>query len=300
MVATPLNPAHRRVGAVWKVFEVVRAMMSRVSVLAGRLLGVALCATILAACATKPPKSEPEARAAFKDSNDRLEPFNRAMFGVDQALDAAIIRPVTWTYRKVTPDFAQRGVTNFLRNLRSPITFTNNLLQGEVKRAGTTLGRFLINTTAGLGGLADVAADRGLPYHYEDFGQTLAVWGVKEPTYLYVPILGPTGIRDGFGLAVDNFAFDPVSWYSYADNPQWHNWAYFGALLIDLKAGTMEATDELKKSSIDYYAALRSAYQQNRAKEIRNGAPPPIEEIDGEDPFAKTDNPAQAAKSPSP
>lgn len=265
-----------------------------------RLMAVLTLAMALTACATRPPADDPAAVAAFEETNDRLEPLNRAMFGVDQALDAAIIRPVTWTYRKVTPDFAQRGVTNFLRNLRTPITFANNLLQGEVKRAGTSLGRFLINTTVGIGGLADVAADRGLPYHYEDFGQTLAVWGVKEPTYLYVPILGPTGLRDGFGLVVDNFSFDPVTWYSYADNPQWHNWVYFGALLIDLKAGTMEVTDELKKSSIDYYAALRSAYQQNRAKEIRNGAPPPIEEIDGEDPFAKANGPAQAARSATP
>lgn len=255
-----------------------------------RFLAALAVAAALSACATRPPASDPAAVAAFEESNDRLEPLNRAMFGVDQALDAVIVRPIAWTYRKVTPDFAQRGVTNFLRNLRLPITFANDLLQGEVKRAGLTLGRFLMNSTVGLAGFGDVAADRGLPYHYEDFGQTLAVWGVKEPTYIYVPLLGPTGLRDGFGLAADNFAFDPVTWYSYADNPQWHNWAYFGALLIDLKASTMDVTDELKKSSIDYYAALRSAYQQNRAKEIRNGAPPPLPEMNDDegDPFART------------
>ncbi|MBL8643313.1 MAG: VacJ family lipoprotein, partial [Rhodospirillaceae bacterium] len=128
----------------------------------------------------------------------------------------------------------------------------------------------------------------GMPYRYEDFGQTLAVWGAGDGSYLYLPIIGPTSVRDGFGLAVDNFAFDPVSWYNYGDNPSWVQWAYFGTLLVDVKAGTMSVTDELKASSIDYYAALRAAYRQNREKEIRNGAPaplPPMPNGNG-DPFA--------------
>jgi phospholipid-binding lipoprotein MlaA len=254
-----------------------------------RLIAAGLAAAAIAGCATVPPATDTAARAAFEESNDRLEPLNRALFGVDQVLDAVIIRPISWSYREIVPAPARRGVTNFLRNLRAPITFANDLLQGEVKRAGFTVGRFLVNTTVGVAGFADVGADMGIPYHYEDFGQTLAVWGVKEPTYVYVPILGPSGLRDGFGLAVDNFAFDPVTWYSYADNPSWPFMAYFGALVVDLKASTMEATDELKKSSIDYYAALRSAYQQNRAKEIRNGAPAPLPELNDEegDPFAR-------------
>ncbi|MCB2107874.1 MAG: VacJ family lipoprotein [Rhodobacteraceae bacterium] len=251
----------------------------------------ALTAVLTVACASKPPANDPDAMAAFEDTNDRLEPFNRAMFGVDNALDTVLIRPVAWTYREIVPEPGRRGVTNFLRNLRSPITLINDLLQGEGERAGTTVGRFMMNTTVGLLGFVDVATDAGMPYHYEDFGQTLARWGVQEGTYLYLPVIGPTGVRDGFGLAVDSFAFDPVAWYSYADNPSWHQWAYFSALLIDLKASTMSTTDELRKSSIDYYAALRAAYQQNRAKEIRNGAPaplPPMNGEDGEDPFAGT------------
>jgi phospholipid-binding lipoprotein MlaA len=254
-----------------------------------KFLSAVALALAVSSCATKPPASDPAARAAFKESNDRLEPFNRAMLGVDQALDTVLIRPVAWTYREFVPDPARRGVTNFLRNLRAPITFANNLLQGNVDRAGQTMGRFVVNTTFGILGFADVAADLGTPYHYEDFGQTLATWGVGDGSYLYIPIIGPSSLRDGFGLAVDNFAFDPVSWYSYADNPSWVQWAYFGALYIDIKAGTMSATDELKASSIDYYAALRSAYRQNRAKEIRNGAPAPLPSMnngDG-DPFAE-------------
>lgn len=249
-----------------------------------RAISVPILALGLANCAGK--NADP---ATVAETNDHLESFNRAMFSVDQALDAALIRPVAWTYREFVPAPARRGVTNALHNLRSPITFANDLLQGETKRAGQTMGRFLINSTLGIGGLGDVASDMGMPYHYEDFGQTLAVWGVGEGSYLYLPVFGPTGIRDGFGLAVDNFAFDPVTWYSYADNPNWVQWAYFGTLLVDVKADTMSATDELKASSIDYYAALRSAYQQNRAKEIRNGAPAPLPAFTSgdADPFAE-------------
>ncbi|MDX2225239.1 MAG: VacJ family lipoprotein [Rhodospirillaceae bacterium] len=256
---------------------------------AGRCWGILAIAVAVAACASTPPASDPVARAAYEEANDPLEPFNRAMFSVDMALNAAFIRPVAWTYREVVPEPARRGVTNFLRNLRSPITFANNLLQGDLDRAGVTVGRFALNTTGGLLGFVDVAESAGLPYHYEDFGQTLAVWGATNDTYLYVPIFGPTGVRDGLGLAVDNFAFDAVSWYSYADNPGWVQWAYFGTLLIDIKAGTMQATDELEKSSIDYYAALRSAWRQNRDSQIRNGAPAPLPDMDNgdaPDPFA--------------
>lgn len=266
-------------------------MLPRIQSLVRPVAVAVLVALSLAACATKP--SDPIARAELAETNDRLEPFNRAMFGVDQALDAVIIRPVAWTYREVVPDPARRGVTNFLRNLRSPITLANNLLQGDLARAGQTTERFLINSTIGILGFSDPAAAMGTPYHYEDFGQTLATWGVQEGSYLYLPIVGPSSVRDGFGLAVDTFAFDPVSWYSYGDNPSWVQWAYFGTLLTDVKASTMGVTDELKASSIDYYSALRSAYRQNRAKEIRNGAAAPLPAMngaDGDDPFA--DEPA--------
>lgn len=259
---------------------------------ATRLLALA-AALALAGCATKPPASDPAALRAFQQINDPWEPINRTMFDIDQALDAALIRPVAWTYNKVVPQPARNGVTNAISNLRAPITFVNDGLQGEGNRAGITLWRLIINTTIGLGGIFDVAAKLGVPGHTEDFGQTLAVWGAGEGAYLYLPILGPSGVRDGIGLGVDNFGFDPVSWYSYnPHNIQWIQWAYLGAELIDAKASTMATTDELKKSSIDYYAALRSAYRQYRAKEIRNGAAPPpgsmpnFDDEDGGDPFA--------------
>ena len=256
-----------------------------------RSLGLALCGLMLAACAKEPPPSDRVALTAFREANDRLEPFNRAMFAFDQQLDAVLIRPVAWTYKKATPKFFQQRVTSVLDNARSPIIFVNDLLQCEGTHASESFKRFVINTTVGVGGLFDVAAEMGIKYHGEDFGQTLAVWGAESGPYLYLPLLGPSSPRDGFGLAVDSFLFDPVAWYTYNPrNEQWVQWTQLGVTLVDAKARTMDATDELKKSSIDYYAALRSAYRQIRAREIRNGAPPPTPDFsydEEEDPFAE-------------
>jgi len=255
---------------------------------------------VLAGCATPPPASDPAAVAAFNETNDRLEPLNRTMFKFDRGLDAVLIRPMTWTYVKITPQFVRVRVTNVLNNVRSPITFMNDLLQGEGRRAAETFWRLVINTTVGLGGMFDVATKAGVPGHTEDFGQTLAIWGVADGSYLYLPLLGPSSIRDGFGLGVDEFAFNPITWYSYnPHNMQWVQWADLGLELIDAKANNMKTLDELKKSSIDYYAALRSAYRQYRAKEVRNGAPLPpsaLPNLDSDqgDPFAEE----PATKSP--
>jgi len=259
------------------------------------LRGLALAAAVLmlAGCATKPPATDKAALAAYEERNDRAEPFNRAMFSVDQKLDAVLFRPIAWTYRKVIPLFIRKRITLVLDNVRAPVTFVNDLLQGEGTRAGQTLSRIMINTTIGLGGMFDVATTHAkIPRHTEDFGQTLAVWGVGEATYLYLPGLGPSGVRDGFGLAVDSFGFDPIAWYTYnPHNMQWVQYAQLGLTVVDVKANTMDTTDELKKSSIDYYAALRSTYQQYKARETRNGRPGPAGETpdfdsEGGDPFA--------------
>jgi phospholipid-binding lipoprotein MlaA len=252
-----------------------------------------LACTLLAlsACASKPPTSDPDAVQAYEDLNDPLEPWNRAMHQLDQGLDTVIFNPTIAVYETVVPEPGRQGVTNALRNFRAPITFANDVLQGEGDRAGTTLGRFVINSTVGVLGLFDVASRWGLPYHSEDFGQTLAVWGVEEGPFFYVPILGPSNFRDFSGYAVDTTAFDPMTWVTRADNPFWWQLAYTGVLTVDLKSNAKPALTELKASSIDYYAALRAAYRQNRAQVIRNGAPAPLPDLeefdeDGGDPFA--------------
>lgn len=262
----------------------------------------------LGACADKPPASNPEALRAYEEINDPLEPWNRSMHQLDQGLDTVIFNPTIAVYQAIIPEPGRRGVTNALRNFRAPITFANDIFQGEGSRAGTTLSRFLINSTVGVLGLFDVAARMGLPYHSEDFGQTFAVWGMGEGPYLYVPILGPSGGRDLTGYAIDNFGIDAMAWIGRADNPFWWQVAYFGALATDAKSNAKPVLEELEESSVDYYAALRSAYRQNRAKEIRNGAPAPLPDFndyddeDGDgDPFSglqsEPESPQTAARS---
>src|SRR5689334_21553112 len=142
------------------MFSAAYAALSRPPPVLSRVLAL-IAALALSACATRP--TDPAALRAYEETNDKWEPFNRTMFDVDQALDAALVRPVAWTYRKVTPDFMRHGVTNVLDNVRSPITFVNDLLQGQGNRAGITLWRLIVNSTIGIGGLFDVAKSMGAP-----------------------------------------------------------------------------------------------------------------------------------------
>jgi len=244
-------------------------------------------ATSLSACATRPPADDLFAVAAYEEANDPLEPLNRTLFKTDQVLDTVLMRPLISGYRTVVPDRARKSVNNFMNHIRSPITLVHNVLQGDVNRAGVTLGRIAVNSTMGFFGFFDVGEQIGLPYHSEDLGQTMAVWGAEEGPYVYVPLLGPSNFRDGFGFMVDAFLIDPLGWYlaNPRNNLKWAQWSRFGLLLVTTKDATMDATDELQASSLDYYSALRSAYRQIRADEIRNGAPAPLEDFDDFDDF---------------
>ena len=246
--------------------------------LARAVLAVLVMAA-LSACATRP--ADPAARAAFDENNDRLEPFNRSMMKADDGLQKVLVHPVLKTYRAIVPEPGRKGVLNFMHNLHSPVTFVHDVLQGQVHRAGETLSRVALNTTIGFFGFFDVAAQLGIPYHSEDFGQTLATWGVGEGSYIYVPLFGPNTIRDGLGLAVDTFLVDPLAWYDRGRHSAgWIAWTDLGVLYVSVMDDNVDALGELKKSSIDYYAALRSAYRQQRNAEIRNGAPAPLEDFD--------------------
>ena len=208
------------------------------------------------------------ARAQDLD-DDPLEPFNRAMFGVNQTLDGMFIKPAAILYRLLVPRPVRQGLGNALLNLASPITLANDLLQGDLDRAGVTLGRFVVNSTVGLLGFVDVGSRIGLPYHYEDFGQTMAVHGVGSGPYLMLPLIGPTNPRDFTGSLLDMF-FTPVTYVAPID-------ARLGlraAEAVDLREDTLDEVEELRRTSLDFYVAVRTSYQQFRAAEIRNGAPP--------------------------
>jgi phospholipid-binding lipoprotein MlaA len=192
---------------------------------------------------------------------------------VNQVLDDVLLRPVSVAYRAVLPEFARDGVRNFMNNLNAPVIFTNDLLQGEGDRAGDTLLRFGINSTIGIGGLIDVAKEVGYPYHDEDFGQTLAVWGVDEGPYLYLLLMGPSNARDFTGFVVDR-GFDPLTYVNWGDDDlEYVPIARTVLNVIDLRSRNIETLDDIERSSVDYYASIRSLYRQSRADAIRNGAP---------------------------
>jgi len=208
---------------------------------------------------------------------DPLEGLNRGIFAFNDVFDRFLLRPIAWVYGQVTPEPAKRSVRNFFRNLRSPVRLANDMLQLAPEDAGTTLARFLINTTVGVGGLFEVADGWGLKYKPADFGQTMHSYGVNGGPYLVVPFLGPTTMRDGTGLIVDTF-FDPLSWVL---DTQW-NGAVLGGRVVVTREQLIEPLDKLREGSLDYYAALRSAYYQDRATELRKGVPAPTQELDKE------------------
>ena len=235
-----------------------------------RLVAVLLAAFLFAGCATMPDPSDKEAVAEFKEINDPGEPAMRAIFEVNRVLDKMLLRPAAEFYKGFVPPALQRGVHNFLNNLRTPIVLLNDVLQGKMERAGTTLARFFVNSTVGVLGFSDQAAEMGMDYHNEDFGQTLAVWGADEGPYLMLPIFGPSNPRDAVGLAVD-FLVDPINMWARNTDRDGVVWARSGMRAVDERARNYDVIEDLEKSSLDFYATVRSLYRQRRKDEINDG-----------------------------
>lgn len=246
---------------------------------AGRLVILVLGLAAMSGCMSTRPDPDPGAtpvagEAMAIGSRDPLEPVNRGVFWFNEVLDRVLIRPVAEVYRAVLPQPVRTGVLNVLQNLRAPLDLTNQLLQADWKGAGAVAKRFVMNTTLGLGGLIDVAAGQGLPYEYESFDQTLAVWGVPEGPYLVLPVVGSSTLRDAPALVAETYA-DPVRLYAARNEGDWFNWTRYGATVVDTRAGYIEVIDDLRTNSFDYYAAMRSLYYQRRDGWIRDGAPDP-------------------------
>ncbi len=223
---------------------------------------------LLSGCATPPPASDPEALAEYDGNNDPAEPTNRAMYEVHDALDTAVMRPVAAGYRAVVPGPARTGIHNALLNLGSAVRLGNDMAQGSPRRAGDTLMRALINSTVGVLGLFDVAADWGYPLHETGFGDTLALWGLPEGPYLFVPGLGPRNARDLGGFLV-NATAEPVYWIGQGVAVTAARWSATGAYVVDQRYHLLDTIDSVKKTSLDPYATFRSAYHQQRAAEIQ-------------------------------
>jgi phospholipid-binding lipoprotein MlaA len=220
------------------------------------------------------------------EPNDPLEPVNRAVFAFNQVVDGLVLEPAAELYGLVTPRPVRTAVRNLLDHLASPVVLANDLLQGERERAGVTLARFMINSTLGAFGLYDMAANFGYLRHSEDFGQTLAVWGVDEGPYLVLPLLGPSNPRDAVGRVVDLLLLDPNTWLL----PQSARLTRTATDAVATRFELDPVLDDLERSSLDVYAALRASYSQRRQSEIRNGAPPPLDspayqEVFGDDPL---------------
>ncbi len=234
------------------------------------LMMLAFSVLSLSSCAKRPPDSAPDAQLAYDEANDPLEPMNRSIFAFNTLFDDVILAPTARLYRMWGPPDVRDGISNFVSNWREPVTFVNDTLQAEPKRAGTSVSRFMINSTFGLLGVFDTATKWGIDHHSEDFGETFAVWGIPEGPFIMLPFLGPSNGRDLSGFVVD-FFFDPVSlWLNHK------NWTYvrYGRLALRgliYREENLETLDDLSKSSTDFYATIRSSYRQLRLYDINNG-----------------------------
>ncbi len=200
---------------------------------------------------------------------DPIEGVNRGIFKFNDVVDEAVLKPVAKGYRKGVPQPAREGVRNFLQNLKTPQNLANNLLQGDLEGAGDTTTRFAANTIFGVAGIFDVAGKEGVKYEEEDFGQTLGVWGVGNSPYLVLPIFGSSSVRDATGMVVDTYT-DPLRLYlTNTDNEGWF-YAKVAVASIDKRESLLDVLDDLKKNSIDYYAAVRSSYAQRREAQVRD------------------------------
>ena len=209
--------------------------------------------------------SSARAAEATTEYNDPWESMNRGIFAFNRVADTYLLRPVAAGYRYVTPQLVRTHLGNFADNLSEPLNGVNALLQGDVVQGVQSFWRFIINSTIGLAGLNDVATVAGIPQRDEDFGQTLAVWGVGSGPYLVLPILGPSSVRDAGGR-VGNWVVDPV------------NYVVDSNVAIGIAVGQgivqrerlIDPIDDIFASSLDPYVSFRSIYQQRRKAQIEN------------------------------
>ncbi len=232
-----------------------------------RFAVVLTLAGILGACATT-PSNDPEARAAYDEANDPFEPANRLVFSVNVMVDQLVLQPTAVTYRDLFPDALKPPVHNFFTNLFMPLSFIHALLQGDLDRAEQAAARFVTAVPTLL--LAKTMPEKD-PI-FEDAGQTMAVWGFDAGPYVMLPLLGPSSVRGTVGTVAD-FFIDPVGWVLGTE-------ASIGRATgnaVITRSRNLEQVRDLQKNSLDYYAAVRSLYRQQREAQVRNGATEPVQ-----------------------
>jgi phospholipid-binding lipoprotein MlaA len=220
------------------------------------------------------PASESLAETPYRPAPDPLYHWNKFWFGFNDLFYSGLMRPFSKGYAFVVPKTVRTGLTNAYQNFIFPIRFLNALLQLDFKKASKEFGRFMINSTLGIGGLVDVAkADPNLPPGNEDFGQTLGRWGIGDGFYIVWPLLGPSSMRDTIGMAGDAAA-NPLTWIFgpwsiYGDDNPWY-WSYIikGGDVFNNLPNTLEAYDSVVKPAVDPYTAVKDAYFQYRRNAV--------------------------------
>jgi phospholipid-binding lipoprotein MlaA len=236
------------------------ALMRIVPLVLGTVLLVGGCSSI--------PKEQ-------RDPRDPWQPYNRAMFKFNTDFDNAFMKPAAQGYQFITPEPVNRGITNFFNNIADVTSAVNNALQFKLSRAGTDVGRVVVNTTAGVVGFFDVATNLGIPSYKEDFGQTLGYWGFGAGPFFVLPILGPSSVRDTVGFAGD-VVVDPF--FSISKDEIY--WGFIVLRAIDTRAGLLAAGDLMEDAALDRYAFVRDAYLQRRRNLVHDGNPPADDEYD--------------------
>jgi phospholipid-binding lipoprotein MlaA len=242
--------------------------------------GLLAAGLTVSGCAASGP-----AGTASDNFNDPLEDTNRSIFAFNQSVDENVLVPVAKAYRTVLPAPMYESLHDFMQNLNGPVIFMNDMLQGEVGLAAKTFARLALNTTVGVGGMFDVATRVGIPYHSNDLGITLAVWGFAAGPYVVVPVLGPSNPRDLVGQVGDGFA-DPGNYIASGHHYLWAVVARTATAGIDERSRNIESLADIERTALDNYATIRSLYRQRREAQIRHEQsnlpnPAPVQGGDG-------------------
>ena len=223
-----------------------------------RALAAVSATALLAGCAAAPSREDP------------FEPMNRASYRVHEVVDGQIVKPMVQAYVDYTPRLVQQGIHNFFGNIDDFFSFINGMLQNKPDKAGHDLGRVMMNTGFGLLGLIDIASEAGIPKGNEDFGQTFGVWGIPQGPYLFIPVFGPTTVRDGTGWIIRAYA-TPIG---YIPDVSTRN-ILWGIGFIDARASALEAESLVNQAALDPYTFIRRSYLQRRQYLVYDGKPPP-------------------------
>jgi len=234
-----------------------------------RLIACVVLVVFISGCAT----------TGTRDERDPLEGFNRSMYSFNQGIDKVLFDPVAKFYQAITPDFIEKGISNIFDNIDDISIIANDILQLKIGQAYSDIARFVFNSTLGFAGFLDVSSQMGLEKHDEDFGQTLAVWGVGSGPYLVTPFLGPTTLRDATSLVVDDILLNPVTYLGNNDALQA---GIYTLDYVDIKADLLTTNDLVNEAALDQYEFTKNAYFSRRESQINDGRLEPLPDFDYE------------------